>query len=105
MPLNKTDGEFIPEFGTDFYVVPVSNYQREPAFHNALDHAKAKFREAGLWGRVRFGPDDVIAQIYPNMKPKPILLFLFCKRVNGEHRYVHYKYEIVTPTHPIGGSA
>jgi hypothetical protein len=104
MPLDKTAGEPIPALGPH-YVVPVQDYSREPAFHQALDHAKQKFKDAGARHEIEFGPDDVLAQVHPDTKPHPTLVFWFRHVTRGgildkthmsEERFVHYAFQVKT---------
>lgn len=119
MPLDKTNGEPIPALGPH-QVVPVQDYSREPAFKQAMEWAKQKFKDAGARGHIEFGPDDVLAQVHSSPKPtadnpngRPLLVFLFRHMTRGgiidkthmsEERYVHYAYQIATATHKAGNA-
>ena len=110
MPLDKTEGEPIPALGPH-YVVPVQDYSREPAFKQACEWAKQKFKDSGARHEIEFGPDDVLAQVHPEAKPRPTLVFWFrCVTRGGildkthmsEERFVHYAYQIATVQHRPG---
>ena len=110
MPLNRTYGELIGNLGPDFHVMPLELYARMPEFSQACEHAAKKFKDAGaIESPIKFSSDDVVAQYYPNQKPTPLLVFLFCKKCKGGHdsedgprreampieRFVTYEYAVV----------
>ena len=112
MPLNKTDGELIAEYGPRFEVMPVQMYADTEEFRQACEYAAKKFKDAGAISLpVKFYPDDVIAQYYPYKKPAPLLVFIFCKKCKGGfdsdqgprredmpvERYVTYEYSVISP--------
>lgn len=112
MPLNKTEGEPIPSLGPH-YVVPVQDFSREPAFKEAMAWAKSKFKDAGARHEIDFGPDDVLAQVHPETKPRPTLVFWFRHRTRGgivnreemdDERFVHYAFQIATVQHKPGSA-
>lgn len=113
MPINKTSGEYIEALGNEFRVMPTQLYANTEEFTAACDYAKEKFEAAQcLESPVRFGPDDVVAQFYYNIKPVPKLVFVFCKRCRGGldaaegptreahsvERYVTFEYSVISPT-------
>ena len=117
MPINRTDGELIGNLGPDYQVMPVELYANSAEFTAACEHAAEKFRDAGaIESPIRFNVDDVIAQYYPNHKPAPLLVFLFCKKCKGGHdrgdgprredmpieRFVTYEYKIIESLHAPG---
>ena len=113
MPIDRTNGELIDGLGPDYAIMPPELWQNMPEFQEACEFAKTKFKDAQVIERpVRFYPDDVIVQLYPNIKPAPLLVFIFCKSCLGGldeiegpkkgvaavERYVTYQFSVVGPT-------
>ena len=112
MPINRTHGELIDALGPDYAVMPTELYVNLPEFKEACDYAIEKFKDSqAVEWPIRFGPDDIVVQLYPNIKPAPLLVFIFCKRCRGglgdaegpkreamsEERFVTYQFSVVGP--------
>lgn len=91
MPLNRLLGEFMPEFGRMYRIVPLEPWTQTPFFGHACEHAAKVFKEAGAFGKIRFLPSDILVQQYPLTSK---LLFLFSYSVKGQEMFTHYVFEL-----------
>jgi hypothetical protein len=88
--LNKEKGEFVPELGNLYRVVPNSKWQGSPLMADACEHAAEKFKDSGAPPPIKFFEDNILVQEYP-LTDK--LVFFFCYRVRGTDMYTHYEWK------------
>lgn len=91
MGLNRELGEYMPEFGHQYRVVKTLKWSGSPFMETACQHAAGIFKASGALSPVRFFEDEILIQEYPVSRR---LLFLFCKRVNGNDLYTHYVFDL-----------
>jgi hypothetical protein len=87
---DRVKGEYVPQLGHVYRIVPASKWQGSPFWPEACESAAAAFKAAGYSKKVAFFDENVLVQEYPITSK---LVFFFCMQIQGRDYYTHYECE------------
>ena len=91
MGLNHTLGEFVPELGKLYRILPLKRWQGSPFWDDACEHAARVFAEKGASRPIQLFEENILLQAYPLTSK---LVFFFCLPINGRDHYATYTFDL-----------
>lgn len=107
-PLNTDRGEDLREHGLDapYHIEALDKWTDTAFWPPVYDSVVEGFKEAGAAEPITFETKDVLVQVYPTIRPDPVIAFIFHRVVDGVSlntvRKVHLPQEAVASLKAVG---